>query len=118
MCCPGLERRRGAAMSGDARIKAVLPRTSKFSRRAAGDTTEEQVVAANIDTIFLVGGLDHDFNPRRLERYLVVAWESGATPVIVLNKADLVFDPQIPVDEVRALAPGVDVHAVSTRQTE
>jgi ribosome biogenesis GTPase len=106
------------ASSGDARIKAVLPRTSRFSRRAAGDTTEEQVVAANIDTVFLVGGLDHDFNPRRLERYLVVAWESGATPVIVLNKADLVDDPQVPVDEVRGLAPGVDVHAVSTRQPE
>ena len=75
-------------------------------------------MAANIDTVFLVGGLDHDFNPRRLERYLVVAWESGATPVIVLNKADLVDDPQIPLDEVRALAPGVDVHAVSTRQPE
>jgi ribosome biogenesis GTPase / thiamine phosphate phosphatase len=106
------------AISGDARIKAVLPRTSRFSRRAAGDATEEQVVAANIDTVFLVGGLDHDFNPRRLERYLVVAWESGATPVIVLNKADLVDDPQIRVDEVRALAPAVDIHAVSTRQPE
>ena len=68
--------------------------------------------------MFLVGGLDHDFNPRRLERYLVVAWESGATPVIVLNKADLVDDPQIRVDEVRALAPAVDIHAVSTRQPE
>ena len=57
--------------------------------------------------MFLVGGLDHDFNPRRLERYLVVAWESGATPVIVLNKADLVDDPRRRVDEVAALAPGV-----------
>ena len=56
--------------AGDARIKAVLPRFSRFSRRAAGDATEEQIVAANIDTVFLVGGLDHDFNPRRLERYL------------------------------------------------
>jgi len=62
-----------AATSGDARITAVLPRTSRFSRRAAGDPTEEQIVAANIDTVFLVGGLDHDFNPRRLERYLLVA---------------------------------------------
>src|SRR5215217_4615305 len=104
------------AASGDARIKAVLPRASRFSRRAAGDPTEEQVVAANIDTVFLVGGLDHDFNPRRLERYLVVAWESGATPVIVLNKADLVEDAQVQAGEVRALAPGVAVHAVSARQ--
>ncbi|HEY0875226.1 MAG TPA: ribosome small subunit-dependent GTPase A [Vicinamibacterales bacterium] len=100
----------------DARIHAVLPRVSRFSRRAAGDVTEEQVVAANIDTVFLVGGLDRDFNPRRLERYLVVGWESGATPVIVLNKADLVEDPQPFVAEVQAIAPGVDVFAVSTRQ--
>ena len=80
----------------DARIHAVLPRVSRFSRRAAGDATEEQVVAANIDIVFLVGGLDGDFNPRRIERYLVVAWESGATPVVVLNKADLVDDPAAP----------------------
>ena len=72
-------------------IRAVLPRFSRFSRRAAGDVTEEQVVAANIDTVFLVVGLDQ-LQPRRLERYLVVAWESGASPVIVLNKADLAVD--------------------------
>ena len=102
----------------DARIHAVLPRFSRFSRRAAGDVTEEQVVAANIDTVFLVGGLDHDFNPRRLERYLVVAWESGATPVIVLNKADLVDDPDRFVDDVASVAPGASVHAVSTRRPE
>ena len=70
---------------GDARIVAVLPRQSRFSRRAAGDPTEEQVVAANIDTVFLVAGLDGDFNPRRVERYL--SWlrrRRGA--VIVLNR--------------------------------
>ena len=100
---------------GEARIHAVLPRFSRFSRRAAGDVTEEQVIAANIDVVFLVGGLDGDFNPRRIERYLVVAWESGATPVIVLNKADLVPDPERHADEVRAVAPGVDVHTVSAR---
>lgn len=104
--------------NSDARIHAVLPRASRFSRRAAGDSTEEQVVAANIDTVFLVGGLDHDFNPRRMERYLVVAWESGARPVIVLNKADLVDDPDAFAAEVRAVAPGVDVHAVSARRPE
>ena len=102
----------------EARIHAVLPRFSKFSRRSAGDATEEQVVAANIDTVFLVGGLDHDFNPRRLERYLVVAWESGATPVVLLNKADLVDEPERYVREVHSAAPGVDVHAVSSRQPE
>jgi ribosome biogenesis GTPase len=102
----------------DARIHAVLPRVSRFSRRAAGDATEEQIVAANIDVVFLVGGLDRDFNPRRIERYLVVAWESGATPVIVLNKADLVPDPARHVAEVESVAPEVKVHAVSARQPE
>lgn len=100
----------------EARIRAILPRTSRFSRRAAGNPTEEQIVAANIDTVFLVAGLDGDFNPRRLERYLVVAWESGASPVVVLNKADLVDDPDVRVEEVRALAQGVPVHAISCRK--
>ena len=103
------------ASGGDARVHAVLPRSSRFSRRAAGDATEEQIVAANIDTVFLVSGLDGDFNPRRIERYLAVAWESGATPVVVLNKADLVADAAAIADAVRAAAPGVDVHAVSCR---
>jgi ribosome biogenesis GTPase len=100
---------------GDARIVGVLPRFSRFSRRAAGDPTVEQIVAANIDIVFVVSGLDGDFNPRRIERYLVVAGESGATPVVVLNKADLVDDPRSIVEDVRALAPGVGVHAVSCR---
>jgi ribosome biogenesis GTPase len=103
---------------GDARIRAVLPRFSRFSRRAAGDVTEEQIVAANIDVVFLVGGLDRDYNPRRIERYLVVAWESGAAPVIVLNKADLVDDPAAFVEETRVLATAVPVHAVSARAPE
>jgi ribosome biogenesis GTPase / thiamine phosphate phosphatase len=103
---------------GDARIRAVLPRATHFSRRAAGNPTEEQVVAANIDVVFLVSGLDHDFNPRRIERYLVTAWESGAAPVIVLNKADLVEDPSAFVTEIAALAPGVPVHAVSAKRPE
>jgi ribosome biogenesis GTPase / thiamine phosphate phosphatase len=107
---------------GDARdvvrIRAVLPRATHFSRRAAGNPTEEQVVAANIDVVFLVSGLDHDFNPRRIERYLVTAWESGAAPVIVLNKADLVDDPAAFVADVAGLAAGVPVHAVSAKQPE
>src|SRR5829696_2629054 len=73
---------------GQALIHAVLPRKGKFSRKVAGQRTEEQVVAANIDTIFLVSGLDADFNPRRIERYLTAAWDSGAQPVVVLNKLD------------------------------
>jgi ribosome biogenesis GTPase len=107
-----------ATPGADARIRAVLPRFSRFSRRAAGDPTEEQIVAANVDTVFIVGGLDAEFNPRRIERYLVVAWESGASPVVVLNKADLVDDPQRLVDEVSRLASSVPVHAVSARHPE
>ena len=101
--------------SGDARIVAVLPRHSRFSRRAAGDTTEEQVVAANIDTVFLVGGLDGDFNPRRIERYLLVASESGASPVVVLNKADVVDGAEAMADTMRAVAGDTPVHTVSCR---
>src|SRR3954469_7870281 len=104
--------------AGDARIMAVLPRRTRFSRRAAGDPTEEQVVAANIDTVFLVAGLDGDFNPRRIERYLLVAAESGASPVIVLNKADVVPDPEPLATSVRALAPRIPVHVVSCQMPE
>ena len=104
-----------AEHTGDARIIAVLPRRSRFSRRAAGDSTEEQVVAANIDTVFLVAGLDGDFNPRRIERYLLVASESGASPVIVLNKADVVDDPEAMADTVRAVVGAAPVHTVSCR---
>jgi ribosome biogenesis GTPase len=106
------------AEGADARIRAVLPRSSRFSRRAAGDPTEEQIVAANIDTVFLVSGLDGDFNPRRIERYLVVASDSGATPVIVLNKVDLVENIDAVVEVVQGIANGVDVHAVSCRRPE
>jgi ribosome biogenesis GTPase len=104
-----------APLGGDARILAVLPRATHFSRRAAGNPTEEQVVAANIDVVFLVSGLDHDFNPRRIERYLVTAWDSGAAPIIVLNKADLVEDAGAFVAAVAAIAPGVPVLAVSAK---
>lgn len=94
-------------------IHAVLPRQSEFVRKAAGGKTEGQVVAANIDTVFLVTGLDGDFNLRRIERYLVAAWESRATPVIVLNKADACPDLDELVDQVDSIALGVPVHAVS-----
>src|SRR6478752_1248194 len=96
-----------------ATIEAVLPRRSRFSRKAAGDLTEEQVVAANIDVVFLVMALDRDYNPRRLERYLVLAHESGATPVVLLSKADLADDAAERVAEVSQLSPGTAVHAIS-----
>jgi ribosome biogenesis GTPase len=97
-------------------ILAILPRRSRFSRKVAGDTTREQIVAANIDTVFLTTGLDGDFSLRRIERYLVTAWESGAQPVVLLTKADLCDDPDARVREVEAVASGAAVHATSARQ--
>src|SRR6266513_1557429 len=73
-------------------IQEVLPRRSRFVRKSPGKKMEEQVIAANIDTALLVSALDCDFNPRRVERYLAQCWESGARPVIVLNKADACAD--------------------------
>ncbi len=101
-----------------AMIHHVLPRRSQFSRKAAGQRTEEQVIAANVDTVLLVSGLDHDFNLRRIERYLVLAWESGANPVIVLNKADLCTDLPTQLQAVSAIAPGVDVITLSALTLE
>jgi ribosome biogenesis GTPase len=98
---------------GQATIHAVLPRKSRFSRKVAWRRTEEQVVAANIDTVFLVSDLGRDFNLRRFERYLTVAWESGAKPVLLLNKADLCPDPEPFVEEAQSVAFGVPTHAVS-----
>ncbi|HTX37704.1 MAG TPA: ribosome small subunit-dependent GTPase A [Bryobacteraceae bacterium] len=88
---------------GEAIVEAVLPRRTCFSRRAAGTREEQQPVAANIDLVFLVCGLDGDFNLRRLERYLALAVESGVQPVVVLNKSDLCAE----ADAARAQAAGV-----------
>lgn len=98
---------------GKATIQGVLPRFSKFSRKIAGNTTEEQLVAVNVDTLFLAQALNQDFNLRRLERYLVLAWESGANPVIVLTKADLCSDVEEKTAQVCSIAPGVPIYAVS-----
>jgi ribosome biogenesis GTPase / thiamine phosphate phosphatase len=93
------------AGAGLALVEEVLPRRTAFSRRAAGRRETEQVVAANVDVVFLVMGLDGDFNPRRLERYLTLAAESGAAAVIVLNKADLCDSLDEQTAAVRAVAP-------------
>lgn len=98
---------------GIAQIHAVLPRFSRFSRRAAGRAEREQVLAANLDYVFLVTGLDNDFSPRRVERYLAAAWDSGATPVVVLNKLDLSADPAARIRSIEAVALHVAIHAVS-----
>ena len=99
-------------------IHAVLPRKSKFSRKVAGERTEEQIVSANIDTVFIVSGLDggRNFNLRRIERYLTLAWNSGATPVIVLNKVDLCPDVDIYIRSVEDIAPGISIHPVSAKE--
>lgn len=94
-------------------IHGVLPRHSVISRKVAGVTTEEQIVASNVDTLFLVSALNDDFNVRRMERYLIMAWNSGANPVILLTKADLCADAQSKIAEMKRSAPGVAIHAVS-----
>ncbi|AMV73248.1 ribosome small subunit-dependent GTPase A [Desulfuromonas carbonis] len=99
-------------------IRALLPRRSCFARVAAGRRqsrggAELQVLAANIDTALIITGLDGDFNLRRLERYLTLAWESGARPAIVLNKADLCAIPESFRDQVAAIAGEVPVHLLS-----
>lgn len=98
-----------------AMIHGVLPRKSSFSRKVAGEATEEQTVAANIDTIFIVVGLDSNFNARRIERYLAIAWESGAVPVLLLNKADLCPESEQRKLEVEAIAIGVEVILLSAQ---
>lgn len=118
---PGRLRHEGAdvavgdwvAVADDTVVQAVLPRRSAIVRNAAGLTTTAQTLAANVDVAFVVTSLGPDLEPRRIERYLVSIWESGATPEIVLTKADRVDDPWPLVAEVEAVAVGVPVHVVS-----
>jgi ribosome biogenesis GTPase len=97
----------------DGLIRSVLPRRSAIVRNAAGLTTTAQTLAANVDVAFAVSSLGPDLEPRRMERYLVTLWESGAAPEIVLTKADRLDDPWSLVAEVEAVALGVPVHVVS-----
>jgi ribosome biogenesis GTPase len=100
-------------------IRALLPRRTKFSRLAAHDprseVTREQVLATNVDVVFIVSSLNEDLNLRRLERYVTLAWESGANPVILLTKSDLHPDPAAAVSDVAAIADGIAVVALSSR---
>jgi ribosome biogenesis GTPase len=96
-------------------IIAVLQRRTTFSRRAAGREEIEQVVAANIDVVFLVTGLDEDYNLRRIERYLTIAIQSGAQPIIVLNKADLCPFVDDVIEEVRAIVGGAPIYLTNAR---
>lgn len=90
-------------------IESLLPRKSAFVRKAAGEPQQEQVVAANIDIVFLCMALNNDFNLRRLERYISIGWDSGAMPVIVLTKSDLCDDLEQKLSEVSSVAFGVDI---------
>jgi len=94
-------------------IEAVLPRRSSFTRKGAWQRTVAQVVAANVDTVFVVTAFGFDLNPRRLERYLTSAWDSGSTPVVVVNKSDTAADLVAELLEVEPVTMGVPVHAVS-----
>jgi ribosome biogenesis GTPase len=99
-------------------VQGVLPRRTAFVRRAAGKRDAAQVLAANVDTVFLVMGLDGDFSLRRIERALVLAWESGAFPVVILNKSDLCDHVPARLAEVEAVAPGVPVRAIAAKPGE
>jgi ribosome biogenesis GTPase len=96
-----------------ATIHRLLERRTKISRKGAGSVTDEQVLAANIDTVFLVNSLNQDLNPRRIERYLALALESGARPVLLLTKADLCEQPAEAVAEIERMAPSISVHVIS-----
>jgi len=104
--------------NGNAIIHHILSRKSCFERKAAGSTMDSQVVASNIDTVFICMSLNNDFNIRRLERYISVAWDSMATPVIVLTKADLCNDIEAKVLEVQSVAIGVDIFVTSSISEE
>lgn len=102
-----------ARIEGDtAIIHALFPRKSAFVRKVSGKTFAAQVVAANVDTVFLCMSLNENFNARRMERYVAAAWESGARPVIVLTKADICIDVDAKLNELYSAAPGVDIVAV------
>mgnify|MGYP002517162475 FL=1 len=101
-----------------ATIRSLLPRKSCFLRKAAGSAKQEQVVAANIDTVFLCMSLNQNFNLRRLERYLSIAYDSGAEPVVVLTKADLCADVEEKIAQVRNAAPDAEILAVSSLMNE
>jgi ribosome biogenesis GTPase / thiamine phosphate phosphatase len=103
-----------AANQPTACIRFLLTRKTKFSRAAAGIEVKEQIVAANVDTVFIIQSLNRDFNMRRLERYLVAAWESAATPVVVLTKADCCDHVAEKVATVYSTAPGVEAIAISS----
>ena len=101
--------------NGDSQIIKTLPRKTFFSRRDPTPGRGEQAVASNFDTVFIMQSLNQDFNTKRLERYLTLAWQSGAIPVVVLTKEDLVDEYELYVRIVESFAVGVSVYAVSAK---
>ncbi|WP_169083869.1 ribosome small subunit-dependent GTPase A [Paenibacillus sp. PL91] len=99
-------------------IQAVLPRRSAMVRKVAGSVQEEQIIGANVDFLFITFALNGDFNVRKIERYLVAAWESGATPIVLLTKSDLCDDPDRYLREAEEAAPGVPIHIVSALENQ
>ena len=108
----------GPSPSDPLTLTRVLPRRTAFERGAPGGGGHPQVLAANVDDVWIVHGLDIPPNLRRLERYLAVAWQSGAVPSIVLTKVDLAEDADEAMEAVRGIAFGVPVHAVSVKDPE
>lgn len=106
-----------AVGDGASTIEVVLPRTTALIRKASGER-QPQLLAANVDVVFIVTAADSDLNLPRIERYLALVRESGAAPVIVLNKADLAEDVDETIREIAAIAPGAPVHAISARGRE
>jgi Predicted GTPases len=103
---------------GQAVIHYILPRKSVFVRRESGKRNREQIVAANIDTVFICMSLNNDFNLRRLERYLSAAWNSGSIPVVVLTKADLCANVCEKISQIESVAIGVDILVTSALKDE
>ena len=112
---PGVGDWTGIELTGQERaiIRFLFSRKTSISRKAAGKIAEQQILCANVDWIFVVTSMNQEFNLRRLERYLSVAWESGAQPVLILNKADLCHDPTSFKTEAELAANGVNIHLAS-----
>jgi ribosome biogenesis GTPase / thiamine phosphate phosphatase len=101
---------------GRARIECILPRRTKLARKVAGRVQSEQIVATNLDVVFVVSSLNRELNLRRIERYLTVVWDSGARPVVLLNKVDLCTDADARAADVESIALGVPVHLLSAME--
>lgn len=105
----------------EAVIHKILPRRTSIVRKAAGDSTVAQIISANVDTVFIMSGLDDNYNLRRIERYLSLVWHSDAIPVVVLNKSDLLLDPldiAAVMGDMESIALGVPVHFISALEEQ